>query len=290
MNVRIVVNRTDDVERFVNELVGQFPQHVIAVEGVDIPSTEDRKIPRGKGMLIWQLDKAAGGDMVKMADFARGANFKWISIKVAERGVLYNPSKINQAITELRARGISVRGWGYIYPENAVTQAKNTAKIVQDLGLDGYEMDIESEWKVGNLTTQATQYAQTLRNELGPNVGIGLCSFRYPSLHPLPWKEFLSICDYHAPQVYWVGATTETAPAQQTQKSHDQLIALKNIPFIPIGIATAHPIGTSIWNPTVAQLNNFSKFSKDNQYPGYGYYEWNPAFANKDWWEAIRAQ
>lgn len=290
MNVKITVNRTDDIERFVRELVEQFPQHVLAIEGIDGFPPQDNKVPKGKGILVWQLDRVANGDMKLFAEQAKDAGFKWVSIKVVERGNLYNPTRINAAITELRALGISVRGWGYIYPENVISQAQKTAKIVNDLGLDGYEMDIEQEWKVGNLTIQATQYAQTLKSNLNAFAGIGLCSYRYPNLHPLPWKEFLAVCDYHAPQVYWAGATTDTAPASQMQKSRDQLIALKNIPFVPIGVAAPMPIGTVVWKPTVAQLNNFYTAALQNGYPGMGYYEWTSAFPETAWWNAIKAQ
>ena len=289
MNIKIIVNNTPDIERIVNELVAQVPQHILSIEGLDIFPPQDNRIPRGKGMLIWQLAKAGGGNMRVMAEQAAAANFKWVSIKVVENGLAYNPTLINEAVRELRDKRISVRGWGYIYPNNVVTQAQKTAKIVNDLGLDGYEMDIEGEWKVGNLSTQATQYAQTLRVNLNTYAGIGLCSFRYPSLHPLPWREFLAVSDYHAPQVYWVGASLENSPGSQTKKSFDQLIALKNIPFVPIGIACAHPIGTSIWWPTVEQINNFYLHSLQSGYPGHGWYEWNPAFAKTEFWNAIAA-
>lgn len=289
MNVKIIVNNTEDIERFITELVANYPQHVLSIEGVDGFPPQDNRIPKGKGMLIWQLAKTAGGNMKLMAEQAKDAGFKWVSIKVVENGNLYNPTLINDAVKELRAVGISVRGWGYIYPTNVIAQAQKTAKIVNDLGLDGYEMDIEQEWKVGNLVTQATQYAQTLKLNLNPYVGIGLCSYRYPNLHPLPWKEFLAVCDYHAPQVYWAGATTDTAPQGQLVKSHDQLIALKNIPFVPIGVSAPMPIGTVVWKPTVAQLNNFYMASLQSGY-AMGYYDWTSAFAEPTWWNAIKAQ
>jgi len=288
MNIRIVVNRTDDVERFVRELVEQFPQNVLQIDGIDGFPPKDNKIPRGKGMYAWRLDKVAGGNMALMAQQAKEAGFKWVSIKAVERGNLYNKERINAAVAELRAVGISARAWGYVYPDDVVNQAQKTAKIVNDLGFDGYDLDIEQEWKVGDLSIKATQYAQTLKTNLSAYVGIGLCSYRYPSLHPLPWKEFLAITDYHIPQVYWAGANLDNSPASQLKKSFDQLTALKNIPFVPLGIACGMPINNVMWYPTIAQLNNFSQSSAT--YPGYGYYEWTPAFERQDFWGAIKMQ
>jgi hypothetical protein len=249
------------------------------------------RLPNGKGMLIWQLAKTANGNMALMAQQAKEARFDWISIKVIERGLPLprNVPFIKNAISELRKVGISVRGWGYLYPDaDQIGQAKKTADYIKELGLDGYEMDVEGEWKQPiNKHFLADTYVTELRKNL-PDLGIGLCSFRYPNLHlEIPWEEFLSICDYHAPQVYWIGARLAGAPEANIQKSFAQLIKLKDIPYCPVGSATWSDDKT--WEPSVDQLNNFYITVKEFGCPGYGWYEWFPAFSKQEWWKAIGA-
>lgn len=257
---------------------------------IPVPEPIKTKWPQGKGILIWQLARLFNGNMVTMAQVAKDAGFDWISIKVVENGVLYskNAPLLRSAIDELRKVGISVRGWGYLYPQNPGPQGKSTAEIVKSLELDGYELDVEGEWKtnIGNFRQNAIVYGSEYRSVL-PDLGTGLCSFRYPNLHPLPWKEFLDFCDYHAPQVYWVGTVLATSPASQLNKSYRDLKALKDIPYIPIGISCPHPVGDKMWYPSVDQLNNFYNSVKD-RFPGHGWYDMINAYNNQTWWNVIR--
>jgi hypothetical protein len=260
---------------------------------VPVPEPEPIKTkwPQGKGMLIWQLARIANGNMATMAAQAKDAGFKWISIKFIENGKLYikNLPLLKSAVDELRKVGIGVRGWGYLYPQNAGPQGKDTANALKPFELDGYELDVEGEWKtnIGDFRQNAVAYCSEYRNVL-PELGTGLCSFRYPNMHPLPWKEFLSICDYHAPQVYWVGTVTAGAPKAQLIKSYSQLIALKNIPYIPIGISCSHPVGNVTWNPSIDQLNNFHASVKEFNYPAHGWYDYINAWNNQIWWQTIK--
>lgn len=65
-----------------------------------------------------------------------------------------------------------------------------------------------------------------------PDTPIGLSTYRFPEGHPtLPYAEFLQICDFNAPQVYW-----NTGKAgQELAESYEQYLEIKELPFIPAG-------------------------------------------------------
>lgn len=275
-------------ELSLNQFLSEFDQTLLS-EKVDLLDADERKvnrIPNGKGMLIWQLRKCCEGNMELLAQKAKDAKLDWVSIKVAERYGNYNADKIKDAIRELREQNIQVWGWGYIYGDDPIREAESNAKIIEELDLDGYFIDAESEYKRPNMKEKAKLYSKRLR-EL-TDKPIGLCSYRYPDYHKeFPFAEFLEICDFHAPQLYWIGANKENSPQIQLDLSWNQLKKLKDIPFVPIGVACNHPVGDKIWSPTKNQLKNFIQYSKSKNI-SYGFYVWETAEKNLEWWGVIK--
>lgn len=265
----------------------RFNQSDLSKE-VDLLDADERlinRVPNGKGILIWQLKKCADGNMELLAQKARESNFKWVSIKVAERKTTYNVPLINDAIRELRENGIAVWGWGYIYGDDPIGEAESNANIISQLNLDGYFIDAESEYKRPNMKEKAKIYTKRLSDLT--NKPLGLCSYRYPEYHrEFPFAEFLEICDFHAPQLYWIGANKDNAPQIQMEVSWNQLKKIRDLPFVPIGVACSHPLGDKIWNPTVKQLENFRDYCESKDL-GYGYYNWDAAEKNPDWWKVL---
>jgi len=229
--------------------------------------------PLGKGILIWNLDS----NYLSTVDKLVGLNIKWVSVKVVNAVNAYNSVYIKQFIVECRRAGIDVWGWGYSFGVNPANEGLQTAKIINDLDISGYFMDIEGEYdRVDMLST-----AQAYTNNLKPNTQkpLGLCSYRYPSLHTnVPWKTFLDISDFHIPQLYWIQATSDIAPGYQLGRSYIQLQAIKQLPFIPIG--TVVKDDGSLWIPSVAQITNFGNTVKQMNLPGFGYYDLDSGIQN----------
>src|SRR5690606_12307049 len=103
----------------------------------------------------------------------------------------------------------------------------------RNLGLDGFVVNAEKEFKAAGMTSVAKKYMQRLRQEL-PNTPIALISYRYPTLHaPFPFKTFLDYCDLSMPEVYWQGASNA---AQQLRRSVQEYRAIKpNMTIVPCG-------------------------------------------------------
>jgi len=253
-------------------------------------------IPQGKGMFIWQLPECEGGDYHKIVNSALGAKLSWVAIKVVNGTIPYAPQgmastyplMLASTIQALKAAGIKVWGWGYMYGANplGISWAKAEADITisQTLGyqLEGYFIDPESEYKRSGAKVWAAVYMAAIRSAM-PTTPLGLCSYRFPRYHPeLPWAEFLRNCDFHVPQMYWEGAHN---PGYQLETSVGQLRALKDIPIIPIG--SAYPKG--LWSPTYGDLMEFDNKAKELGLPGDGWWSWQHIEDNVEWWNLISA-
>lgn len=237
-------------------------------------------IPVGKGYFVWQIKRLYKSVVADMVIAAMTQGVSWIAVKFADGKVGYNRNLtitgwkddlIVDFITQFHAAGIKVFGWQYVYLNDPVGEANFAATRLHSLNLDG--MIIDAEGECANKPVQTRIYTQALRVAL-PDTSIGLCSYRYPSLHmELDWKDFLSVCDYHIPQVYWVQSHD---PVAQTEKSYQELVGLKDIPFIPLGSAYKQENGT--WIPSSKELYDFNQNATNKKYFGVGYYSWDDAY------------
>ncbi len=246
-------------------------------------------LPQGKGWFIWQIKRVYNGDPLTIAQKAKEQGISWVSIKVCDRASNYNLRPVEIAgitvaykddivqplVDALKAQSISVYGWGYCYINNAYfvspqKEAQKAVDRVKQFNLDGYFIDAEYEAK--NQSNNAKTYSAVLRSGL-PDKAIGLCSYRFPSLHnDFPYREFLNICDFHAPQVYWVGSNNS---AEQLERSVVELKKIANIPVIPLGISAQDD--STIWKPTEIQINNFHNKVVELNLQAEGWYEWGDA-------------
>lgn len=249
-------------------------------------------VPLGKGVFIWQLSASSGGDPVAMASRAHEAGMEWVAIKVQNGKYLWNADLMGAATQAFKGAGVEVWGWGYVGGKTSVPlghtvgsaaeEAAATVKAVKDYGIDGFIIDAEKEYKREGASGWARTYMQGVRAVL-PKYPIGLCSYRFPSLHPqIPWSVFLASCDFHMPQVYWEQAHN---PAAQLVRSVKELKALKNLPVIPVG--AAYPAGS--WAPTVADLDAFDRTAHAQGLPGVGWWSWQAMDKRPDWWAAVAA-
>lgn len=257
-------------------------------------------IPQGKGIIIWQLSKCGGGDPVRLASMARDAGFAWVCIKAADGTADFNqgttswggPNLLAGAVDALRAVGIRVGGWQYIYGANllkqsiAAREAEFAVNNIQRFNFDFWLLDPEAQYKRSGASAWANTYMTALRTG-APGASLGLCSYRYPSYHPeLPWADFLRRCDFHAPQVYWIGAHN---PGYQLKKSVTELLALKQLPVVPVGSAYTEPDYN--WEPTVADLHEFNRTAKELELSGVSWWEWGENGHGLEyhpgWWAAV---
>lgn len=93
---------------------------------------------KGKGLWIWKIPQVEGGNASSIATIAKNAGFSHVLIKIADSSYAYNVDKntgvdlIPPVVDALRAKGILVWGWHYVYGYNpqgeaaiAISHAKN---------------------------------------------------------------------------------------------------------------------------------------------------------------------
>ncbi len=97
----------------------------------------------GKGMMIWKIPSCEAGNATQIASVAKAAGFTHVLIKIADGIYSYNvnnTTKVDLAppvVSALRAQGIQVWGWHYVYGNNPVGEAQIAVKRTKALGLMG---------------------------------------------------------------------------------------------------------------------------------------------------------
>ncbi|MBI3764523.1 MAG: nuclear transport factor 2 family protein [Chloroflexi bacterium] len=228
----------------------------------------------GKGFFTWKLTNCEGGDPQRIARRAADAGLSHVLIKIADATSAFGDPGLNRAVTDaLHARGIQVWGWQYIYGSDPANEARVAVNQVRALGLDGFSIDAESEYKRAGKEAAARTFMSELRAGL-PDTPVALSSFRYPTYHPtLPWSAFLEKCDYNMPQVYWEQAHN---PEIQLPRSVTELLTLNPPrPVFPTGSA----YGAGGWEATPDDLRRFLQSAKDLDLAGANFYSWDWAGA-----------
>ncbi len=249
---------------------------------------------QGKGWFVWQIPKCEGGSPAAIADQAVAAGCTHVLIKVAERTFGFGFDKLGRDLVPpvaeaLRARGVQVWGWHYVYGDNPAGEANVAVQRCRQLRLDGYVIDAEKEYKQPGKAAAARTFMNIVRAGL-PNTLIALSAYRYPSLHSqLPWAAFLEKCDLNMPQVYWEQAHN---PDQQLARclsefSNTRLVGVVR-PVVPTG--SAYGVPDPAWRATAADITKFYAKTMEFGLPAANLYVWDYArsSANTDLWDAAK--
>jgi len=240
----------------------------------------------GKGFFIWKIPNCEEGLAHLIASLARQAQLSYVLIKIADTNYAYNVVNgvdlVPAVAAALRARNIQVWGWHYVRGYNPTGEADKAIQRVQELGLDGYVIDAEGEYKEPGKAEAAKKFMSRLRHGL-PKTPVALCSYRFPSYHPqLPWREFLEKSDLNMPQVYWMHAHNA---GEQLARCVQEFQAMT--PTRPI-----HPVGSAFqqsgWQSSSAEVLDFLDTAKDLNLPSASFYSWDSSRASlPEVWDAI---
>jgi len=213
---------------------------------------------QGKGMMIWILSRCENGDPEAIAKTAQSAGLSHVLIKIANGTRSFNidadtgADLVAPVVQSLKARGIAVWGWHYVYGDAPISEANIAIQRVNELNLDGYLIDAEGEYKDSGKDIAAQEFMTKLKTGLPSSTPVGLSSYRWPKYHPeFPWTEFLEKCDVNMPQVYWAQAHN---PAEQLERSLNEFKTIT--PFRPI-IPTGPMYVYGSWEPTAQETVEF---------------------------------
>ena len=236
------------------------------------------KLNPGEGFWIWIVNRYRNGDFNAIINDLKHGNFAYVVIKVADWTKRYNQDvDLKAFVNLLKHHGIEPWGFQYIYGINPAEEAKVGARYANELGLHGFIINAEKEFNTQAMKGAAALYMKTLKEIINPNILVGLSSYRFPHKYQrnFTWKEFLSGCDFYAPQVYWMQSHNDAhIQLEQSIADCERIFAYAGVnpkmPIRPTGAAfTEHG-----WTPTVDELSAFMRRARELKLPAI------------DWWEA----
>jgi hypothetical protein len=245
----------------------------------------------GKGWFIWQIARCEKGHPAAIAEEAVAAGLSHVLIKVAERTFRFGFNRQGQdlvapVVAALHERGIQAWGWHYVYGDRPADEARTAIERTRQLGLDGYVIDAEGEYRRADKAPAARTLMSVLRAGLPGDLPVALSTYRYPSLHrALPWAAFLERCDLAMPQMYWEQAhNPETQLARCVAEYRNPALVGAVRPIVPTGSA----YGSGNWRASPREVGRFLDRAQSLGLTGANLYSWDYATTppNTELWEA----
>jgi peptidoglycan hydrolase-like protein with peptidoglycan-binding domain len=216
----------------------------------------------GRAVWIWDLRRSAGGDPAAIAAQARASGVRSVFIKAADgAGRL---SQFNApVVAALRARGLYVCAWQYVYGRHPMLEAAAAVAAVRD-GAQCLIVDAEAEYDGRYWAAQT--YLDHVRAALGGDFPLALASFPYVRLHPgFPYSVFLGPggAQFDLPQMYW----------QSIGASIDSVFA-NTFVYNRIYGRTIVPVGEMFGSPSPSAVVRFRDLTVAYGAPGISWWDW----------------
>jgi hypothetical protein len=220
---------------------------------------------------IWNIPNCEGGNPQAIADAAVRAGLTDVFVKVADGaakfGVYEKVDKVPPVVAALKAAGLRVWGWQYVYGNDPAGEAKVATQRIQELMLDAFIVDAEMEFKQPGYNARAESYLKAIRT-YNPGITLAFSSFRFPHYHmEFPWAVFFQYCDINMPQVYWLEAHNS---AQQTQVCIEKFRAMSSLPLMLAGPAWKQ----NGWRPSPAEIQDFERVAAAHEIELVSYWSW----------------
>jgi hypothetical protein len=156
----------------------------------------------GRSTWIWYLSRSDGGSVPAIIARAHAAGVVTLIVKSSDGGHYWSQFTPG-LVRELRAGGLHVCAWQFVYGAEPVTEADMGVRAAQ-AGAECLVIDAEATYE-GRYSSAAT-YLHELRRHLGRGYPIGLATFPYVDYHPaFPYSVFLGPggAQFDMPQMYW---------------------------------------------------------------------------------------
>jgi hypothetical protein len=154
-------------------------------------------------MWVWYLSHSDAGSVPAIIARAHAAGVLTLIVKSSD-GADYWSQFSPGLVRELRAGGLHVCAWQYVYGTQPEGEARAGARAV-DAGAECLIIDAEAEYE--GRYAAAASYLRELRRLVGTSYPVGLASFPYVDYHPaFPYSVFLGPggAQFDMPQMYWV--------------------------------------------------------------------------------------
>jgi hypothetical protein len=227
----------------------------------------------GNGQWIWYVDKSNGGDTNAIIEQARAHAIGTVFVKSGD-GTNFWSQFTPSLVSALKAGGLKVCGWQYVYGKSPAAEAAVAARAAE-AGADCFVIDAETEYE--GRYSQAQTYVTKLREAVGANYPVGLAAFPYTDYHPsFPYSVFLGPggAQFNAPQAYWkeIGGGVD-AVVDHTYRFNR-----------PYGRALA-PIGQTYDKVAASEIVRFRQLADAEGSTGLSWWSWQATEAYA--WNAV---
>jgi hypothetical protein len=228
----------------------------------------------GGGMWIWYVNKANGGDTNAIIAQAKAHGISTVFVKAGDGGNYWSQFTPG-LVSALRAGGLRVCAWQYVYGDNPSAEAAVGARAVTQTGADCFVIDAEAEYE--GRYSQARTYVSKLRAAVGGAYPLGLAGFPYVDYHPsFPYSVFLGPggAQFNAPQAYWkeIGGGVD-AVVDHTYRFNR-----------PYG-RTIFPLGQTYDSPATSEIVRFRQLAAADGATGLSWWSWQHTSASG--WDAV---
>lgn len=239
-------------------------------------SNPGKSVFDGSGMWIWYLSRSEGGDPDAIAARAAAAGVRTVFVKSADGTNVWSQFS-RGAVAALKATGLNVCGWQFVYGNDPLGEAR-AAAAAQTAGADCFVIDAEGAYE--GKYAQAQRYVRALRAAVGDDYPIGLTSFPYVRFHgAFPYSVFMGPggATFNLPQVYW--KTIGDSPDESMQITYQDNL-LYGTPI--------YPLGQTYDNTPPAEIRRFRQLSDAYGARGVSWWVWDYAKASD--WTAVGAE
>jgi peptidoglycan hydrolase-like protein with peptidoglycan-binding domain len=252
------------------------------------PPLASPRIPVGKGMWLYQLSMANGGNAQSVVNKAKAIGLTHLYLRLgSSKGGFYDQAELDKLLPPAHAAGLKVIGWDFVYltdPAADAARAKQEIDYTTPDGhrIDGFSADIETSSEGVNLTAAGAEaYGAQLRALVGPSYPLIATVPRPSPKRPFPFAEATKYFDAIAPMVYWLNRD----PANDVAQALADLAPLGK-PILPIGQAyDGGPEGGPKGPPPKDALVRFMNVALDKGAVGVSFWVWNQA--TPEHWAAI---
>ncbi len=238
----------------------------------------------GKWVWIWNWRRCDGGDPAKIAARLRDAGCRGALVKAHDGPRWFDQGRPWREIASaLRAEGLAVGGWAYLYGRDAAGEARLVAETVSYGRADLFVLDVEAEFE--GRPEAAEELCRRVREGVGAEYPLYYSSFAIARYHrSFPFEVFERYCRGAAPQVYW---NAFRWPVQQAVHwSYEDYKALGVAPERVFPVAGLYA-GSGVSYPAAADVEAFASEAARRSSPGVSF--WSYEHMSEEMWAAVRA-
>ncbi len=238
----------------------------------------------GKWVWIWNWRRCDGGDPAKVAARLREAGCRGVLVKAHDGPHWFDQGRPWREIAAaLRAQGLVVGGWAYLYGHDPAGEARLVGETVSYGRADLFVLDVEAEFE--GRPQAAEELCRRAREAVGPDFPLYYSSFAITRYHrSFPYQVFARYCQGAAPQVYW---NAFRWPVQQAVRwTYEDYAALGEPPQRVFPVAGLYA-ASGIPYPTTDDVKAFAGEAAHRGSPGLSF--WSYEHMNEEMWAAVSA-